>query len=42
MNWKEHIARMGKIRNTCKILFEKPEGRGHLVDLGVDGRTILK
>jgi hypothetical protein len=28
------------MRNACKILVGKPEGRDHLEDLGVDGKTI--
>jgi hypothetical protein len=32
----------GEMRNMCKILVGKPEGRNHLEDLGVDGRIILK
>jgi len=38
----ELAARMGNMRNTCKILVGKPEGKNHLVDLGVDGRIILQ
>jgi hypothetical protein len=33
---------MEEIRNTYKILQEKPEGKSHLTDLGIDGRLILK
>jgi hypothetical protein len=33
---------MGAIRNACKILVGKPEGKNHSEDLGVDGRIILK
>jgi hypothetical protein len=31
---------MGKIRNVCKILVRKLEGRHHSEDLGKDRRTI--
>jgi hypothetical protein len=30
------------VRNACKILVAKPEGRGYLEDLGVNGRTVLE
>jgi hypothetical protein len=33
---------MGKMRIKYKVTVEKPKGRGHLIDLGVDGRIILK
>jgi hypothetical protein len=33
---------MGEMRNTYKILVRKCEGKRHLGDLGVVGRTILK
>jgi hypothetical protein len=29
------------MKNACKMLFVKPEGRDHSEDLGVDGRMIL-
>jgi hypothetical protein len=31
-----------EMRNSCNILVEKPEGRYHTEDLGVDGRIILE
>jgi hypothetical protein len=31
-----------KIRNTCKILVEKPPARRHLGDIGVDDTIKLK
>jgi hypothetical protein len=31
----------GEMRNAYKILAGKPEGKGPLEDLGVDGRIIL-
>jgi hypothetical protein len=30
------------MRNTCKILVGKPEGKVHSEDLGVEGRIILE
>jgi hypothetical protein len=35
-----HIEFLGKMRNICTSLFEKPEGKS-LVDLGIDGRIII-
>jgi hypothetical protein len=32
---------MGEMRNACKVLVGKPEGKDHLEDLGVDGRIII-
>jgi hypothetical protein len=29
MRWEEHVAHMGKMRNACSILVEKPEGKRH-------------
>jgi len=37
-----HVARMGKIRRTYRILDENVKGRDRLGDLIVDGRMILK
>jgi hypothetical protein len=33
---------MGEMRNAYKMLVSKPEGRGHLEDLGINGRIILE
>jgi hypothetical protein len=38
MRWVGHVARMGKERNTYKVLMENPEGKNHLEDQGVDRR----
>jgi hypothetical protein len=27
MRWVRHVALMGKMRNSCKIVVEKPEGK---------------
>jgi hypothetical protein len=37
-----HVACMGEMRNACKILVGKPEGRDHSEDIVVDGRIILE
>jgi hypothetical protein len=37
-----HIEHMGEMRNACTILVRKPEGKNHLEDLGIDGRTVLE
>jgi hypothetical protein len=33
---------MGKRKGACRVWMERPEGKNHLEDLGVDGRIILK
>jgi hypothetical protein len=30
MRWAGHVARMGEEMNACRILVEKPEGKGPL------------
>jgi hypothetical protein len=42
MRWAGHVARMGEGRNVYRILMEKPEGKDHLKDQGVDGRMESK
>jgi hypothetical protein len=42
MRWAEHVARMGAVRNVCKVLVGKLEERDYLGDIGIDGRIILK
>jgi hypothetical protein len=37
-----HVARMGEGKGVYRVLVGKPEGKNHLVDLGVDGRIILR
>jgi hypothetical protein len=39
MRWAGHVARMGEGRNVYRILVEKPEGKKHLKDQGVDARV---
>jgi len=41
MRWAGHVARMGEGRGVYTVLMEKPEGRNHWGDPGVDGRIIL-
>jgi hypothetical protein len=36
------VACKGKMRNACKILVGKPEGKRSLGNSGVDRRIILK
>jgi len=33
---------MEERRDAYRVLVQRPEGRNHLKDLGVDGRIILK
>jgi len=42
MRWAAHIARMGEGRGVYKVLVEKPEGKNHLEDPGVDVKIILR
>jgi hypothetical protein len=39
MRWAGHVARMGEGRNVYRVLRGKPEGKNHLKDQCVDGRT---
>jgi hypothetical protein len=39
MRWAGHVARKGEGRNVYRVLVGKPEGKDHLKDKGVDGRT---
>jgi len=41
MRWAGHVARMGEERGVYRVLVEKPKGRNHRGDLGVDGWIIL-
>jgi hypothetical protein len=36
----ETCSKMGKMRNSCKILVVKPEGRDHLGVIGKNERVI--
>ena len=42
MGWDGHVARMRERRSVYRVSVEKPEGKNHLGDPGVDGRIILK
>jgi hypothetical protein len=42
IRWIEHVANLGKVRNICKRLVKKYEGKRILENIGVDGRIILK
>jgi len=37
-----HVAHIGERRDACMVLVGKPEGKNHMEDLGIDGRTQLK
>jgi hypothetical protein len=36
------MSKMGEMRNACKVMIRKFEGKSHLEDVGMDGRIILK
>jgi len=40
--WEEYVAPMGNRNCAYRVLVGKPEGKGQLEDVGVDGRIILK
>jgi hypothetical protein len=42
MGWAGHVARMGEMRNTYKILVGTPEKKRPLEDLLVSGKIILE
>jgi hypothetical protein len=41
MKWARHVAQMGEERGVYGALVEKPQGKNHWGDSGVDGRIIL-
>jgi hypothetical protein len=41
IRWAGRVARMGK-RNIYRILVGQPEGKNHLQELDIGGKTILK
>ena len=41
-HWAEHVARMVDMRGARRVLVGNLLERGHLEDLGVNGRIILK
>jgi hypothetical protein len=38
ITWTGHVARVGEMRNVCKMMVGNLKGRDHSKDLGVDGR----
>jgi hypothetical protein len=42
MRWTGHVARTGVRRGAYSVLVGRPEGKTPNVDLGIDGRIILK
>jgi hypothetical protein len=38
MRWAGLRARIGEMRNACRILVRRPEGESAVGELGVDGR----
>jgi hypothetical protein len=42
MRWAGHVAPVGDRRGVYRVLVERPEGKRHLKDLGIDERIILK
>jgi hypothetical protein len=42
MRWAGHVARVEVRRVADRVSWGNPRGRGHLEDIGVDGRIILK
>jgi hypothetical protein len=41
MRWAGHIMCLGERRNGCKIVAGKTEGRIHLGELRLVGRTVI-
>jgi hypothetical protein len=42
MRWAGYVACMREMINAYEIMSESPMERGHLHDVGVDGRIILE
>jgi hypothetical protein len=42
IRWLGHIAHIGEMRNTYKILFRRSEGKRLLGVSGIGGRIMLK
>jgi hypothetical protein len=40
MRWMGHVPRMGKDEMHTELSSETTKGRGHLEELGIDGRTV--
>ena len=41
MRWAGHVAYLREKRNAIGVLVGKPEKRGYLEDLGIDGRVCI-
>jgi hypothetical protein len=39
---ERHVAHVERKRNAYRILVRKPEGKYHLLKLGVDGKIIVQ
>jgi hypothetical protein len=42
MRWAGHVARIGDMRNACRVLVGKPQTRDHYEDPDIVGRVILR
>jgi len=42
MRWAVHVARIWERRGVYRVSVEKPGGKNHLVDPGVDGRILRR
>jgi hypothetical protein len=42
MRWVDHVACIGGMRNSYKILVRKSKGKKPSEDLGIDGKIILE
>jgi len=42
VRWIGHVAHMGEMRNACKTLVGKPEGKKPFGRLGIDGKIIVE
>jgi hypothetical protein len=42
MRWERHVAQMGDMSGTYRVLEGDLRDRDHLEDLGIEGRIILK
>jgi hypothetical protein len=42
MKWAGHLACVGKREGAYRVWMERPKGKNHLEDLGVNGSIILK
>jgi hypothetical protein len=42
MRWTEHVACMRERRHAYSVWWENLKAKGHVEELGVDGRVILQ